>query len=91
MATKARFDAPLQLIMSSMGDWLAGLVRTMACSPEWHVRTSAERASALRRVVVSRVNGISPENDQLFKTYFHESDGTWEILLAEIMNVHGIR
>ena len=89
--TKQHRDVQLALIMASMGGWLAGLVQELAATPEWRTKTQAQRASDLRMVVVNHVGRMSAKDDRLFKTYFHESGGTWEVLLAEVMNTHGLR
>jgi hypothetical protein len=74
--------------MSSMGEWLAGLVTGLSERSGWSAKTLAEKAYDLRFAVVSRPRNISAENSEVLRTYFHSSGGSWQALISEVMGVH---
>jgi delta 1-pyrroline-5-carboxylate dehydrogenase len=76
------------LVMSEMGNWLAGLVKSLSTAPDWSAKPPEQKAAALRSAVVNRLGVMSKEHDALLKTYFHRSGGTWQALLSEVLKVH---
>jgi hypothetical protein len=74
--------------MSSLGEWLAGLIESLSTETDWATKTPSQQAADLRFAVVSRISIMRADDDILLKTYFHFSDGTWEALLAAVVKAY---
>lgn len=80
-----RHDDQLALIMSSLGDWLAGCVARLQTTPNWAEKPPLRQSGALKDMVCIERSKLTPEDDQRLATFFHHCDGTWEALMAEII------